>query len=170
MRAKVRADVHSVVAWIQHPDRKDELLAALGREGATNRSIEDTFADSIRIRDLRWTTRTGSKAHQRVETAIGTTGLPGAWDGERFLVVGHEVNHVRYATGREETVDCNSTLEFVPTGPDLTEIISIHHHRTIHGPWYNKFIPPNSSRVQMQRELRVWTLRCETAIRGSPGS
>jgi hypothetical protein len=65
----------------------------------------------------------GSKMHQRIESQLGPDGRPGAWNGNSFLLVAHQVNQRTDPTGREEKVDCNHTTEFVPTGEDATEII-----------------------------------------------
>lgn len=110
---------------------------------------------------------TGSTVHQRIECTLGPSGAPGAWDGERFVIVGHEVNRVRYSTGREETVDCNNTFEFVPISEEETHIITTHRHRTIGGRWYHRFLPPNSAKAQMTRELRQMAIRCERDLLGA---
>lgn len=164
LTAEVGAATPSVVEWWQSPERKEEFLAALVARGMTNCTIEDSTQEPSRIRDSRWTAPTGSTMHQRIESKLGENGRPGGWVGGQFRIVMREVNHVRFASGAEEIVDCDHTLEFTPCGTSRTEIVSTHNHRTVDGRWYHRLLPPRRAHVQMNRELREMASRCELAL------
>ncbi len=167
MTATVRASSDSVVEWFRRPGQREAVLAQWEREGKTECSIEDTVTGSTWTRDIRWTVRTGATMHQHIESPIGADGRPGTWNGEHFVIVGHEVNHVCFPTGREETVDCANTLEFVPVGEGETQIISTHRHLTVGAHWYQRLLPPNRARAQMASEWQEMAARCEHDLLGA---
>jgi hypothetical protein len=146
-----------------------EYLAELVKRGVIDCSIDNSFTDSMKIREIRWAARMGSTMQSRVEYELGPDGRVGAWKADRYLIVTHEVNQVTDPTGRKETVDCNNTTEFVPAGNDVTEIISIHHHQNIESRWYQRLLPPTAARGTMKRRLAVQASRCEKALRVGAG-
>jgi hypothetical protein len=168
MTAHVCADIRSVVDWYLDPVQKEAVIAEMEELGRTNYSVDDTFTDSVRIRDIRWSTPMGESMYQTIETELGPDGRPGSWIGERFRVVGHEVNRSTYSATREDVVDCNYTMEFVPDGDNATKIISTHHHLNVDSRWYERLLPPIAARAAMQRNMRRRALRCEQALR-TPG-
>jgi hypothetical protein len=164
----VRASTPLVVEWWRHPDRKQEHLDNLVKKGMTDISLKDSLVGSVRIREIEWTTRVGSSMHHRIETELGSDGLPGGWQGDRFLIVAHEVSQSR-SRAKLQVVDCNQTLEFNPVRGDETEVVSTHQHRKLNARWFEALLPSNSTRTafakaEMDRQLEEVALRCEQSL------
>jgi hypothetical protein len=162
--AKVRADPHSVVAWFQHPDRTEEALAELVKRGMTDCSIEDSFTDSVRIRDIRCNTPSGSALLTRSESQLGPDGHVGTWSGDRFLLVGHVSIQERTSNGRLKTKEWDETYAYVPSSAGTTEIVRTHHQRLIHPRWDEWLLPPLTERARNKRLLRDLAARCESDL------
>lgn len=164
---KVEADPHTVVAWFQHPDRTEEMLAEMVKLGMTDCSIEDSYTETVRIRDVRCKTPRGSTIHGRTQTELGPDGHVGVWSGDRFVIHAHGFAQGPNASGRQETKDWDETREFVPTGKGTTEIRLRRHEQLMdEPPWYEWLLPPITERAQLKRRLQAQVLRCEEAQRG----
>jgi hypothetical protein len=162
----VRADFHTVVAWFQHPDRAEEMLAEMAKRGMTDCSIEDSFTDTVRIRDIRCKTPKGSAVHARAQTELGPDGHVGVWSGDRFVVRAHGFNQGPNTAGRQETKDWDEIREFVATGEGMSEIRLRRHEQLVDDPrWYEWLLPPITERAQLKRGLQNLVLRCEEAQR-----
>ena len=162
--AKVRMDTPSLVEWLRRPERNEEALAYLEERDVVDWSIEETLVDSMRTRDIRFVTRTGSKVHARLEQELDPEGHPGRWEGGSFIIPIHEIRHVVKA-GHEETLDFQRTLAFRPDGDTETLVTSTVRRMTASGRWYEWRLPPVSERVGLERGLRFWVLRWESALR-----
>lgn len=163
---KVRADPHTVVAWFQHPDRTEEMLAEMVKRGMTDCSVEESYTDTVRIRDFRCKTPKGSTVHARAQTELGPDGHVGVWSGDRFVTHAHGFNQGPNATGRQETKDWDETREFVPTGEGMTQMCITRHEQLMDDPrWYEWLLPPITERAQLKRRLQDLVLRCEEAQR-----
>ena len=164
--AKVRADSHSVVAWFEHPDRIEESFAELLKRGLTDCSVDYSSTDSIRVRDVRYKTPRRVLVHIRVESDLGPGGQIGTWTGDRFLLVRHGSKEDRSARGAQLAInEWDETMEFIPTGDGVTEIIHTQHQRFMGPHWYERLLRPTIERTVRSRKLRGLALRCEQAQR-----
>jgi hypothetical protein len=154
------------VAWFQHPDRAEEILAEMAKRGMTDCSLEDSYTDTVRIRDFRCKTPRGSAVHGRVQTELGPDGDLGVWSGDRFVIRTYGFNQGPNVTGRQETKDWDETKEYVLTGEGMTEIRLTRHEQLLDDPrWYEWLLPPITERAQLKRRLQALVLRCEEAQR-----
>src|ERR1700722_55966 len=168
VRARVRAPTPLVVEWWRHPDRKQEHLDNLVKSGMTDVSLKDSFKGPLRIRVIEWTTRLGQRCISEVKTELASNGLPGDWEGDRFVIVAHQVNQTRNGD-KLQVEDCSHPLEFNPVRGEETEVVSTHQHRKLNVRWFEALLPSNSTRIafakaEMDRRLEETALRCEQAI------
>jgi hypothetical protein len=161
---KVRADPRTVVAWFLHPDRREETLAELVKLGMTDIFIEDSFTDTVRIRNIRYKTPKGSAVHARSESELGPDGHLGAWRGDRFVTVAHGCIKGPNTTGRQDK-NWDEIREFVPTGEGITKLLVTRHEQLMNPRWDEWLLPPITERGNLKRNLRDMAMRCEEAQR-----
>lgn len=157
--ATVGADVDSVVEWWRDPKRTDDLRAYLGKSGAVDIVIETSEATDLRTRETCFRTPAGAEVRQRLETEVGPHGTV-APNGDGFLIRSRHEDRILYANGREVTCRCALTVEFAPIDPQGTRIVETHDQHRTGVPWWERFLPPNSARVQLNHRLRDWAELC----------
>lgn len=158
-QATVRADLTRVVEWWLHPDRLADHRAILERRGATEIAVESSESDGRRVRV--WTMRyRGTTVEARTETELGPKG-PGVAGDDRHVIRAWEHLHVDYPTGRTTTTECETVTELIAVSSDATKITSVHKHHRCDGKWFERFLPPNSERAALNRELRALATQCE---------
>jgi hypothetical protein len=161
--ASIRANPHSVVAWFQDPDRIEELLSELAKQGHC--SIENSSTEAVRIRDVRVLTPSGSSIHMRTETQLGPDGRPGTWSGDQFQLVGHAFTHVRRSNGSQETKTWDTTTTIAPIGDEIAEVVITQHQQFVDPRWFQWLLPPVTEQTLKRRRLRDLVRRCEAELR-----
>jgi hypothetical protein len=165
-KATVQADLRSVAAWWTHPDRTEEANASLHNRRYSDISIEVSYTDVARVRDIRFKTSTGSFQHGQLECDLGPDGGIGTWNGDRFVLVSRGFTHKRSAAGvLLGSSQWDQTTTFVATIEGATEIVGTHNGRLMEGGWFQRFLFSVLPQRRFKRQLRDQARRCEQALR-----
>ena len=131
--------------------------------------VETMDSDGRRIREWTVRFRSGTEVKYMVETELGPDG-PGVPGDDRHVIRTWDHQRVDYTTGRRVTIECENVTEFISAPSGTTEIISVHSHRKSGGKWFERFLPPNSERALLNRELRAMATQCEMDLSNPPSA
>ena len=168
-RATVGAEPAKVAAWYTAKERWNEQVRTVGERGASDLQEREWEADGKRFRELSWTCNHRKPGSLHFETVLGPQGV--LLPAERgFQVVREQVTRSHRSDGRELLITYQSVFEFNGfrnargSLVDLTEVVAVHQQLTVGGPWWEKYLPPVTSRRQHQRQADEVARRCEAEL------
>ncbi|HET7523014.1 MAG TPA: hypothetical protein VFJ79_02605, partial [Acidimicrobiales bacterium] len=156
-RAIVEAEPAAVAAWYTAKERWDEQVRAVSDRGASELTEREWEADGKRHRELSWTCNHGKPGSLRFETLLGPQGVLLPTD-RGFEVRREQATQSHRSDGRRLLITSRSVFEFKGLRNargafvDLTEVTAVHQQLVVGGPWFEKYLPPVSSRRQHQRQ------------------
>ena len=168
-RAIVDAEPAAVAAWYTAKERWDEQVSAVRDRGASDLAEREWEADGKRHRELNWTCNHGKPGSLRFETVLGPRGVLIPTD-RGFEVSRVQATQSHRSDGGQLLITYRSVFEFKGLRNargnlvDLTEVTAVHHQFVVGGPWFEKYLPPVSSRRQHQRLADDIARRCEAEL------